>query len=59
MFCSCLTKALKKERTKVQSRKALNAQNGEMKDRCSLTLTLSCAPLAKDRLGDMYLRLNN
>ena len=55
--CSCLTKALKKKQTKVLSRKALNGQNAEMKDRYSQTL--SCAQLAKDRLGSIYLRLNN
>ena len=48
--------ALKKERIKVQSRKALSGQNTE-KDR--YPLTLSCAQLAKDMLGDIYLRQTN
>ena len=46
-------KALKMERTKVRSPKALSGQNAKKKDRCSITLS---PQLAKDRLGDIYLR---
>ena len=44
----------KEEKIKVRSRKALSGQNAEKKDRCSITLPHP--QLAKDKLGDIYLR---